>query len=263
MRTATKSYLPINRLKNEGKMKTGISISFVLPMFNERENIETTIIKIHQLAEELTDDYEIVIVDDASTDGCGDIVESLGKKDDTIMLYRLKKNSKFGGAFALGLKKAVKHDILYTDSDMPVCPEDVKASVPLINEYDIVTGYSEVNKGDTLKRKFISNVYNYLIQTLFRLDIKDINSGYKIVRRDVVKGLDFISRSPFVDVEIFIHARGKGYKVYQYPLTFHSRKGGKSYISGVNFIWATFIDIIKVRISKMSEKNEIRTEKGT
>lgn len=241
-------------MKNMKDAKNIYSISFVLPMFNERENIGSAIGKIKNLARELTSDYEIVIVDDASTDGCGDIVEKLAKDDNSIKLFRLKKNSKFGGAFALGFKKAAKHVILYTDSDMPVSDEDIKKSFPLIKEYDIVTGCSRIKKGDTLKRKIISKVYNCIIQAFFQLDIKDVNSGYKIVRRDVVKDMNFISSSPFSDVEIFIHAQKKGCKIYQYPLVFHSREGGKSYISGINFIWATLIDIIKVHVNIMGTK---------
>jgi len=237
-------------------MKNYFGISFVLPMFNERENIEPAIRKIKNLAGELTNDYEIVIVDDASTDGCGDIVEKLAKDDNSIKLFRLKKNSKFGGAFAMGFKKATKHVILYTDSDMPVSQDDVKASVPLIQEHDIITGYSKIKKGDTVRRKIISKVYNCIIQAFFRLDIKDINSGYKIVRRDVVKDLNFISRSPFADVEIFIHAAKKRCKIFQYPLVFSLREGGKSYISGISFIWATFIDIMRVYIKEKNPKIE-------
>ncbi|MBF0253249.1 MAG: glycosyltransferase family 2 protein [Candidatus Omnitrophica bacterium] len=229
-------------------MKTAIGISFVLPMFNERENIAATIKKIQTLAGELTDDHEIVIVDDASTDGSVDIVEKLAKEDNSIKLFRMKKNSKFGGAFALGFKKAEKNIILYTDSDMPVSDEDMKKSFPLIEEYDIVTGYSKIKKGDTLTRKIISKAYNCIIQTIFRLDIKDINSGYKIIRGDVVKDLNFISRSPFVDVEIFVHAAKMKCKIFQYPLVFRSREGGKSYISGIKFIGATFIDIVRVKL---------------
>ncbi|MBU0683881.1 MAG: glycosyltransferase family 2 protein, partial [Candidatus Omnitrophica bacterium] len=156
-------------------MKKKFSISFVLPMFNENENIKTTIALIKTLALELTDDYEIVIVDDASTDESATIVESAAKNDNTIKLFRLKKNSKFGGAFSKGFKEASKDIIVYMDSDMPVKLEDIKESFPLISDFDIVTGYSRVKKGDTGTRKIISAGYNALVQSLFGLDIKDIN----------------------------------------------------------------------------------------
>ncbi len=229
-------------------MKKALSVSFVLPMFNERDNIGSTVKAIKLLAGELAGDHEIIIVDDASTDGSSDVVEEMAKTDSAIKLFRLEQNTKFGGAFAEGFKRATKEVILYMDSDMPVCVEDVRASFPLIRDADIVTGYSRVNKGDTIKRKFISGAYNLIVQFLFGLNVKDINSGYKIVRRDVVKDVEFISRSPFVDVELFLCAREKGCRIRQFPLVFHPRSGGKSYISRFPVIWATFRDMIKTRI---------------
>ncbi len=226
-----------------------LSISFVLPMFNESDNIANTIKVIKGLAKELTNDYEIVVADDASTDASADIVEGMAKTDSDIKLVRLWRNTKFGGAFAEAFKAASKDVIIYMDSDMPVKLEDVKASFPFIREFDIVTGYSKVKKGDTIRRKIISSIYNLMVQTLFGLSIKDINSGYKIVRKTLVDDIKFISHSPFVDVELFLHAKRKKYKVYQFPLIFTSRSGGKSYISGIPVIIATFIDMIKVRMN--------------
>jgi glycosyltransferase involved in cell wall biosynthesis len=227
-------------------MNSKLSVSFVMPMFNERENISGTICQIRSIAEGFIEDYEIVVVDDASTDGCGDIVEEMARDDARIKLFRLKANTKFGGAFAKAFKSAAKDIILYMDSDMPVDADDIKKSIPLIGEADIVSGYSKVKKGETLLRKVISGIYNLMVQSLFGLNVRDINSGYKIVRRDLIEGMEFVSRSPFIDVELFIQARRKNRTVVQYPLVFRERTGGKSHIASVPIILATFRDMIKL-----------------
>ncbi|MFH1877647.1 MAG: glycosyltransferase family 2 protein [Candidatus Omnitrophota bacterium] len=232
-------------------MKDKISISFVLPMYNEQANIADAISNIKSFAGELSDDYEIVIVDDASTDGSAEIVAEKMKEDPRIRFFRLEKNTRFGGAFAKGFKEAGKDVIMYMDSDMPVSIADIKESFPLIKSADIVTGFSKIKKGDTALRKFISTGYNFLVRSLFGLDINDINSGYKIVRREVIEGLDFVSRSPFVDVEIFLHAKKKNKKVRQFPLIFRSRSGGESHISRMPVILATFTDMLKVKIRSL------------
>ena len=216
-------------------------------MFNESDNIERTICMLEDLAGKIADDYEIVIVDDASTDTSASIVEGISGEDSTVKLLRMDKNTKFGGAFAKGFKNASKDIILYVDSDLPVGEEDIKESLPLIEEADIVTGYSKVKKGDTLKRKVISGVYNFIVEVLFSLRVKDINSGYKVVKRSLIEDLDFISHSPFVDVELFLHAKKRGARIKQYPLIFNERTAGKSYISSIPMIWATFTDMIKVK----------------
>ena len=232
----------------EHTMKSIPSVSFVMPMFNERDNIAGTIDQIRILAEGIVDDYEIVIVDDASTDGCGDIVEDMAREDARIRFFRLATNTKFGGAFAKAFKSARKDVILYMDSDMPVDADDIKKSLPLIAEADIVTGYSKIKKGDTLLRKVISGIYNLMVQALFGLSVRDINSGYKIVRKDLIDGISFVSQSPFVDVELFLQAKRENRPVRQYPLVFRERTGGKSYIASIPIILATFRDMIKLRI---------------
>lgn len=229
-------------------MKDKFSISFVLPMYNEEDNIERAVLFIKKIAEELTGDHEIMIVDDASTDGSRAKAGEMAGRDPSIKLFCLEKNTKFGGAFAEGFKRASKDIIVYMDSDMPVSLEDIKASLPLIAEADIVTGYSMVKKGDTLRRKLISGVYNGMVQILFGLNVRDINSGYKIVRRSLIKDMDFLSRSPFVDVELFLQAKKKRARVRQFPLVFLSRSGGKSYIARFPVILATFADMIKVKV---------------
>ncbi|HNX90540.1 MAG TPA: glycosyltransferase family 2 protein [Candidatus Omnitrophota bacterium] len=228
-------------------MDKNFSISFVMPMYNESDNIRSTVQKVKKIAGMLTADYEIVIVDDASTDSCGDIVKDMMRSDDTLKLYRLEKNTMFGGAFAEAFYRASKDVIVYMDSDMPVAEEDILKAVPLILNNDVVTGYSKVKKGDTAKRKFISIVYNLMVQGLFGLHVKDINSGFKIVRKDLVRDIRFISKSPFIDVEIFLHAKKKNAKVEQYPLIFQMRTGGKSYIARIPVVLATFRDMLKVR----------------
>ena len=91
-------------------------VSFVFPMFNEADNIEETLRRVTALAAELCDDYEIVIADDASTDGSGELVDTLAAQDKRIRSIRLKVNTKFGGALKEGLKNAAKEIVVYTDS---------------------------------------------------------------------------------------------------------------------------------------------------
>ncbi len=235
-------------------MKIKDNISFVLPMYNEEDNIKGAIDQLKTLARDLTDGtIEIVVVDDASTDKSAEIVRAIAARDFSVKLFRMEKNTKFGGAFAKGLKSATGDVVLYMDSDMPVEIDDIKKSLPLIAESDIVTGYSKVEKGDTLKRKIMSGVYNAMVRALFGLDIKDINSGYKIMRRKVLAGIEFVSRSPFADVEIFIHARKYGFKVTQYPLVFRSRTGGRSYIARIPVVLATFADMLKVKVLSLGK----------
>lgn len=226
------------------------SISFVLPTYNESANIEETVGKIKRLACELTDDYEIILSDDASTDGTGDIADQLAARDKRVKSVRLKQNSKFGGALSAGLKNASKEIIVYTDADMPVKEEDVKNGLSLLDHSDVVTGYSLVLKDVTIKRIVMSKVYNFLVQTLFGFRIKDINSGFKIYKSGVLKGLDLMSKSPFIDVEIFAEAKKRAFRIEQFGLVFELRTKGVSTISRLGVVARTFRDMLVYRLTR-------------
>ena len=226
------------------------SISFVIPMYNESANIGQTVDRVAKMAKELTGDYEIVLADDASSDGTGDIAENMSRKDPHIKLVRLRKNMKFGGALARGLNSASKEIIIYTDADLPVKEEDVKKGLALLDRADVITGYSLVLKDVTLKRILMSKGYNFLVQLLFGFSIKDINSGFKIYKAKVIRGLKLISKSPFVDVEIFAEAKRRGFKIEQFGLIFDLRTKGVSTISRMSVVARTFRDMFVYRFSR-------------
>jgi len=228
----------------------GPSISFVLPMFNEAENIANTIGRVAGLAGQISGSYEIVVSDDASTDGCADIVEGLAAKDARIRLVRLTENTNFGGALNAGLMAASKDIVVYTDSDLPAKEEDIKKAIELLEGADIVTAYSLVIKDSSLKRIIMSKGYNFLVQILFGLSLLDINSGLKIYRRKILEGMKLKSKSPFIDVEIFAEALKRGAKIRQYGLIFDLRTKGHSSISRIGVVARTFRDMLAYKFSK-------------
>lgn len=226
------------------------SISFVIPMYNESDNIKETVTRVTKLARELTDDYEIVLSDDASSDGTGDMADDISKQDSHVKSVRLKHNTKFGGALGEGLKSAAKEIIIYTDADLPVREEDVKKALALLDKFDVITGYSLVIKDASLKRILMSKTYNFLVQLLFGFNIKDINSGFKVYKAKAIKGLNLISKSPFVDVEIFAEVKKRGFAIGQFGLIFDLRTKGTSTISRLSVVARTFRDMFVYRFSR-------------
>ena len=221
------------------------SVSFIIPMYNERKTIENTIKELALIAEKLTDDHEIIIADDGSSDGCGLIADRTAQKFPYIKVLHLEKNTKFGGALRAGLNEAKKEVIIYTDSDLPISFSDIKGALSMLGECDIVTAYSSIRKGENLRRIIMSKVYNFLIQSLFRTNIKDINSGFKIYKRKIFGDIKLISNSPFIDVEIFIKAMRKNYIIKQYPVIFKHRERGKSYIARPAVVLKIIMDMLK------------------
>lgn len=226
------------------------NISFVFPMFNEADKIEETIRKVSILAKNICVDYELIIVDDASTDGSADLVHRLARDDSHIKLICLLVNTKFGGALNEGLKNAQKDIIIYTDSDLPAKDEDMKLGLKHLDKADVVTAYSREVKNPSIKRVVLSRVYNFLVFVLFGLKIRDINSGLKIYKKEVLAGLDFKSRSPFIDVEIFSEAIKRGYKIAQFGLIFKFCDKSQSPISRPSVVLRTFRDMLAYKFTR-------------
>jgi glycosyltransferase involved in cell wall biosynthesis len=223
------------------------SLSFVFPMFNESDNIGRTIHRASELASELTDDYEIIVVDDASTDGSAEALKDIAMKNPRVKGICLQVNSKMGGALKKGLKSATKEVIIYTDCDFPAREEDIRKAIKLLESADIVTGSSLGVKDVNIKRIIISKVYNMLVQFLFNLSIKDINAGLKIYRKTIFEGMNLNSSSPFICVEIFAEAARKGYKIREYGIIFERRTRGNSSISRMDVLMKSFSDMITYR----------------
>jgi glycosyltransferase involved in cell wall biosynthesis len=226
------------------------SISFVFPMFNETKNIGQTINRASELAKELTDDYEIIVVDDASTDGSAEAVETIAVRDYHIKSIRLKVNSKIGGAIREGLKNASKEVIIYTDFDFPAKEDDIKKALGLLEDADIVTSYSLAIKHLRLKRIIMSKGYNFLAEFLFGLHIQDINAGLKIFKKKVFEDISLKSSSPFIYTEIFAEAAKKDFKIRQYGLIFETRKKEISRVSKMSIVMRTFYDMLVYRFSR-------------
>ncbi|MFC1576852.1 glycosyltransferase family 2 protein [Candidatus Omnitrophota bacterium] len=225
-----------------------LSISFVLPMYNEKEYIQASISKVDLLGRELCNDYDIIVVDDASSDGSGDELDRIAGKNERVIPIHMEENTKFGGALKAGLKAAKKEFVAYIDSDFPILEKDVEGALKLFDRgADVVTGYSLVLKDNSVRRIIISKVYNLLVQALFGLNIRDINSGFKIYKKEVLEGLELRSRSPFIDVEIFAEAKKRNKRIAQYGLIFQLRTKGHSSISRPSVIARTFFDMIRCR----------------
>lgn len=220
------------------------NISFVFPMFNESGKIEETVRRVSLLAQSICADYELVIVDDASTDGSANIISRLAASDQHIKLIRLAVNTKFGGALNQGLRSARKDIIVYTDSDLPVKEQDIKLALEYLDQADVVTACSLAVKDPRIRRVVMSKVYNFLVEMFFGLKLRDINSGLKIYKKEALCGLDFKSRSPFIDVEIFVEVIKRGFKIAQFGLIFELSQKNHSAISRPSVVVRTLRDML-------------------
>jgi glycosyltransferase involved in cell wall biosynthesis len=213
-------------------------LSVFYPMWNEEEYIERAIAYGRRACERLLasgdiGDYELIIIDDASTDDTPAIADRLAAEDSNVRVVHHQRNRKLGGSMRSGFAAATGDLVLYTDADLPFDMNELPRIVRLLREYDadIVSAYRFDRTGEGAVRAIYTTVYNALIKAVFGVRVRDINFACKLVRRRVLDHIDLRSEGSFIDAELIIRARRSGFEVVQMGVDYFPRTRGVSTLS--------------------------------
>jgi glycosyltransferase involved in cell wall biosynthesis len=208
------------------------SVSLVIPMFNEEESIEHAIACAVE-ALEPCGDYEIIIVDDASTDRSAAIVRAEMADNPRIRLLQHEVNRKLGGALKTGYGAATKEVVVYMDADLPFDPEVIgRATRALqVTRADMIAGYRLDRTTEGFRRTIYSYLYNTLIGLLFGWPHRDINFSFKLMRREVLEAVELRAEGSLIDAELIVKARNLGFVIQQLGLDYFPRSRGASTLS--------------------------------
>ena len=206
-----------------------LSLSIVLPALNEEQIIEKAIVSCKRVAQELTQDYEILVVDDGSQDRTGEIIRQLAFADTHVKGLFLSKHMGYGEALSVGFYNAKKEFVFYTDSDLPIdIRKELSKAISMVSEdVDADIGY-RINRSDFFFRRVYSIVYNFANRLFFGTRVKDINFSCKLLRRKVFNTIVLKSHSVFIDGELLAGLNRYGFKVKEFPATYLRRTYGHS-----------------------------------
>jgi glycosyltransferase involved in cell wall biosynthesis len=208
------------------------SISVVFPMWNEQDYVERAVLAAHAALEGFTD-YEIVIVDDASSDRTGAIADALAARDPRLKVLHNQRNRKLGGTLRAGYAAASKELVLYSDADLPFDFQEVPRAVRLL-EYqraDVLSAYRFHRTAEGPRRALYTFAYNELIRALFDLGVKDVNFSFKLFRRALLQRIELKSNGSFIDVEFLVRAKNAGAHIIQIGVDYFPRTRGVSTLS--------------------------------
>ncbi|MEN3044499.1 MAG: polyprenol monophosphomannose synthase [Candidatus Hydrothermales bacterium] len=232
----------------------------IIPTFNERENISDLIEKILSLGINL----DILVVDDNSPDRTWELVENLSKKNSKVNLLLRKRKEGLGYAYRDGFKWAIERNydvIIHLDADFSHDPSEIPNFIKKINEgYDVVVGSRYIN-GVTvvnwpLKRLLLSYFANLYARVLTGVKIKDLTSGYKAFKKDVVVNIPWeeVSAGGYgFQIETVYYPNLLGYRIYEMPIIFVERRKGKSKMSKRIILEAFFL-VIKLFLKRLFKR---------
>ena len=234
----------VNPENTEPKKMPSISVFF--PCHNEEDAVEELIHKTLTVLQKLTSDFEIIIVDDGSTDRTAQIADRLADQISQVKAVHHETNLGYGSALQSGFKAAEKELVFYTDGDAQFDINELPTLLPLINQYDIVSCY-RINRQEGLIRKFNAFCWTKLVCILFKLNLKDIDCAFKLYKRSIFDNIELESTGALIDTEILAKATRKGYSITQSPVHHYPRRAGAS--SGANpaVILRAFKELLKLR----------------
>jgi glycosyltransferase involved in cell wall biosynthesis len=212
-------------------------------MWNEQDYIERAIDAAREECEDLKSqgditDYEMIIVDDASTDDTPIIAARLAEEDSHVKVVRHPENRKLGGSMKSGFAAATGDLVLYTDADLPFDMHDVHKAMRLLRYYDadVVSAYRFDRTGEGYVRTIYSFFYNLMVRVLFGVRMRDVNFAFKLCRTRIFDHVDLKSEGSFIDAELVVKAQKYGYTVIQFGVDYFPRTRGVSTLSSPTVI---------------------------
>ncbi|MEW5738726.1 MAG: glycosyltransferase family 2 protein [Myxococcota bacterium] len=214
------------------------SISVFFPAWNEEAYVERTVSRAKVVLERLADDWEIIVVNDASTDRTREIAEELSRADPRIRCVSHEVNLKLGGAMRTGFMSSTKDLVVYSDMDLPFDLDELERALHLLDylEADMICAFRFDRTSEGPKRILYSFVYNSLIRTLFGVNVKDVNFSFKVVHRRVLEAIELKSQGSFIDAELVVKACKKGFRVFQMGVDYFPRTRGESTLASPGVI---------------------------
>jgi glycosyltransferase involved in cell wall biosynthesis len=216
----------------------GHRVSIVIPMWNEEACIEHAVACGRQALERYAASWEIVIVDDCSTDRSVELVTALHDADERIRLVRHDRNRGLGATLRSGFAAARLDFVLYMDADLPFDPNVIGQALRALDvtRSDVIAGYRFDRTIEGFKRTVYSYCYNTLIGFLFGWPHRDINFSFKLMRREVLQALELRSEGSLIDAELIVKSKNLGFSIQQIGIDYFVRTRGSSTLSSFRVI---------------------------
>lgn len=222
-----------------------LSISLFYPCYNEEENVERVTLAALSAARKVSDDYEVIIVNDGSKDGTAAIAERLAREHPQVRAVHNNPNRGYGGALQRGFLEARKSWVFYTDGDGQFDFEEIPKILPLLETHDIVSCY-RIDRKDPFMRKLNAYCWSRLVNFLFGFGLRDVDCAFKIYPRSLFDRITMKSTGALIDTEILAKAHYLGYRIAQMGVHHYPRTAGQQTGANLKVIARAFKELFKL-----------------
>ncbi len=230
------------------------SISLVMPAYNEADNIQPMVDEATPALESVTDDYEIIVVDDGSADDTAAMTSRVMETHPHVRLVQHPINQGFGAAVFSGFTSAEKDWIFYTDADRQFVLGELTSFVPVMDRADLIAGYRAPRR-DPFLRVLYGKGWSMLCTLAFGYTVRDVDCGFKLFRRDIIQELapTIASRGATFSIEWLVRAKRAGYRFEELPVTHRPRVAGSQTGANIDVIVRAFRELLRFRLQLWRE----------
>jgi len=236
------------------------SVSLVIPMYNEELNIQHAVEAGIESLQAFTREYEVLIVDDASTDSSARIAARMSEENPRIRLLRHERNRRLGATLRTGFAAAAMELVFYMDADIPFDPDILGRAIRCMDltGADMIAAYRHDRTMEGFKRGVYTLVYNWLIGALFGWPHRDINFSFKLMRRRVLEALELRSEGSLIDAELVVKAKNRGFVIQQIGIDYFPRTRGTSHLGSFGVVLKILRELV-VLYPEMRRRRPLET----
>jgi glycosyltransferase involved in cell wall biosynthesis len=222
------------------------SLSVFFPALNDSGTIASMVIRAVQAAAALTPDYEVIVVNDGSTDATAQIIDELARTYPHVRAVHHPENRGYGGALQTGFRSAVKELVFYTDGDAQYDPAEMAALWQRMTpDVDLVNGY-KIDRADPLHRIVIGRLYHHTVKRLFGLKVRDVDCDFRLMRRSIFDRIQLEKTSGVICLEMMKKIHDAGFRIVEVPVHHYHRAFGRSQFFNVRRVVRTAGDVLKL-----------------
>jgi len=239
------------------------SLTAFFPAYNDGGTIPSMVLVALKALAEVTDDYEVIVVNDGSQDYTAEVLTELAARYKPLRVITHPKNRGYGAALRTGFANATKDWIFYTDGDAQYDPHELVLLVEALRaDTDIVNGY-KITRNDPLHRIIIGGLYHQFVKTVFGLPLRDTDCDFRLIRRSVFERVPLESDSGTIALEMVKKFHDAGCRFVEVPVHHYHRAYGQSQFFNFRRLWRTAVQLSHLWWKLVVKREHLRNDKVT
>jgi glycosyltransferase involved in cell wall biosynthesis len=221
-------------------------LSVVLPCHDEEANIVASVRMASLAARQHALAHEVIVVDDGSRDRTLAVATALAAADPAVRVIKHPRNLGYGAALRSGIAAARQPWVLLTDADLQFDLTELADFVPFSTDYELIVGY-RLDRQDPLGRVLAASAWNRLVERSFGLAVRDVDCAFKLVRRELLEGLELEADGAMISTELLVRCLERGGRLHELGVHHRPRAAGRQSGTSPRVVMRAFRELVRLR----------------